>query len=117
MKPVDPRLLRYATASRGFFAVSAAIVLAQTGAIVGFAWALTSALVGAIQGQPVGELWGSIGAAAFFALLRGLLIAASERTSLAGRRRPRRSCARPWSPRWAVSVRAGSASATPPPSR
>lgn len=84
MKPVDPRLLRYATASRGFFAVSAAIVLAQTGAIVGFAWALTSALVGAIQGQPVGELWGSIGAAASFALLRGLLIAASERTSARG---------------------------------
>lgn len=84
MRPVDPRLLRYATASRGFFAVSAAIVLAQTGAIVGFAWALTSALVGAIQGQPVGELWGSIGAAASFALLRGLLIAASERTSARG---------------------------------
>ncbi|MDU0346334.1 thiol reductant ABC exporter subunit CydD [Microbacterium sp. KSW2-29] len=84
MKPVDPRLLRYATASRGFFAVSAAIVLAQTGAIVGFAWALTSALVGAIQGQPVGELWDHLGAAASFALLRGLLIAASERTSARG---------------------------------
>lgn len=84
MRPVDPRLLRYATASRGFFAVSAAIVLAQTGAIVGFAWALTSALVGAIQGQPVGELWGHLGAAASFALLRGLLIAASERTSARG---------------------------------
>ncbi|SDO96291.1 ATP-binding cassette, subfamily C, CydD [Microbacterium sp. ru370.1] len=84
MKPVDPRLLRYATASRGFLAVTAAIVLAQAGVITGFAWTLTSALVGAIQGQPLGELWGYVGAAASFALLRGLLIAASERTSARG---------------------------------
>ncbi|WP_270354164.1 thiol reductant ABC exporter subunit CydD [Microbacterium testaceum] len=84
MKPVDPRLLRYATASRGFFAVTAAIVLAQTGVIVGFAWTLTTALVGAIEGRPVGELWEYVGAAASFALLRGLLIAASERASARG---------------------------------
>ncbi|KEP74212.1 ABC transporter ATP-binding protein, partial [Microbacterium sp. SUBG005] len=84
MKPVDPRLLRYATASRGFFAVTAAVVLAQAGVIVGFAWTLTNALVGAIQGQPLGTLWGYVGAAASFAVLRGLMIAASERTSARG---------------------------------
>lgn len=84
MKPVDPRLLRYATASRGFFAVTAAIVLAQTGVTVGFAWALAAALVGAIQGRPVGELWGYIGVAASLVLLRGLLIAASERAAARG---------------------------------
>ncbi|MDQ1135994.1 ATP-binding cassette subfamily C protein CydD [Microbacterium sp. SORGH_AS 1204] len=84
MKPVDPRLVRYATASRGFFAVTAAIVLAQTGVIVGFAWALTSALVGAMQGRPLGELWGYVGVAASLVLLRGLLIAASERVSARG---------------------------------
>ncbi|MCM3615683.1 thiol reductant ABC exporter subunit CydD [Microbacterium enclense] len=84
MKPVDPRLVRYATASRSFFAVTAAIVLAQTGVIVGFAWALTSALVGAIQGRPLGELWGYVGVAASLVLLRGLLIAVSERVSARG---------------------------------
>ncbi|WP_295836711.1 thiol reductant ABC exporter subunit CydD [uncultured Microbacterium sp.] len=84
MKPVDPRLLRYASASRGFFAVTAAIVLAQTGVIVGFAWALTSALVGVIQGRSVAELWGYVEAAASLVLLRGLLIAASERASARG---------------------------------
>ncbi|MDZ5144728.1 thiol reductant ABC exporter subunit CydD [Microbacterium testaceum] len=84
MKPVDPRLLRYATASRGFFAVTAAIVLAQTGVAVGFAWALSAALVGVIQGRPVGELWGDVGVAASLVLLRGVLIAASERTSAHG---------------------------------
>ncbi|WP_150958403.1 thiol reductant ABC exporter subunit CydD [Microbacterium testaceum] len=84
MKPVDPRLLHYTTASRGFFALSAAIVLAQTGVIVGFAWALTTALVGAIQGRPVAELWGYVGVAASLVLVRGLLIAASERASARG---------------------------------
>lgn len=84
MKPVDPRLVRYATASRSFFAVTAAIVLAQTGVIVGFAWFLTSALVGAIEGRPVGALWADVGAAASLALVRGLLIAASERVSARG---------------------------------
>ncbi len=84
MKPVDPRLLRHATASRGFFAVTAAIVLAQTGVVIGFAWALTSALVGAIQGRPLGALWVDVGVAASLVLLRGLLIAASERTSARG---------------------------------
>ena len=84
MKPVDPRLLRYATASRAFFAVTAAIVLAQTGVVVGFAWALSAALVGVIQGRPVGELWGDVGVAASLVLLRGVLIAASERASAHG---------------------------------
>ncbi|WP_082484946.1 thiol reductant ABC exporter subunit CydD [Microbacterium sp. Leaf151] len=84
MKPVDPRLLRYATASRGFLAVTAAIVLAQTGVVVGFAWTLTHALVGAIEGRPLGELWGDVGIAASLVLLRGLLMAASERVSARG---------------------------------
>ena len=84
VRPVDPRLVRYASASRSFFAVSAAIVLAQTGVVVGFAWTLTAALVGAIDGKPLGELWGYVGAAAFLVLLRGMLIAASERVSARG---------------------------------
>ncbi|MFS0794720.1 thiol reductant ABC exporter subunit CydD [Microbacterium sp. 1P10AE] len=84
VRPVDPRLVRYASASRSFFAVSAAIVLAQTGVVVGFAWTLTSALVGAIDGRPLPELWGYVGAAASLVLLRGLLIAASERVSARG---------------------------------
>ncbi len=84
MRPVDPRLLRYATASRGFLAITAAIVLAQTGVIVGIAAALTAALVGAIEGRPPAELWGYVGVAASLVLVRGLLIAASERASARG---------------------------------
>ncbi|WP_050901868.1 thiol reductant ABC exporter subunit CydD [Microbacterium testaceum] len=84
MRPVDPRLVRYATAARGFLVVTAAIVLAQTGVIVGFAWALTSALVGAISGRPPAELWAHVGVAASLVLVRGLLIVASERVSARG---------------------------------
>lgn len=84
VRPVDPRLVRYASASRSFFAVSAAVVLAQTGVVVGFAWALTSALVGAIEGRPVGELTGYVAIAAALVVVRGLLIAASERVSARG---------------------------------
>ncbi|MCC4908999.1 thiol reductant ABC exporter subunit CydD [Microbacterium sp. cx-59] len=83
-RPVDPRLLRYSTASRGFLLVTAAIVLAQTGVILGFAWLLTVALVGAIAGEPVADLVPALAGAAALALLRGLLIAASERTSAIG---------------------------------
>lgn len=83
-RPVDPRLLRYSTASRGFLLVTAAIVLAQTGVIVGFAWLLTVTLVGAIAGEPVATLLPSLAGAAALALIRGLLIAASERTSAIG---------------------------------
>lgn len=83
-RPVDPRLLRYSSASRHFLLITAAIVLAQTGVIIGFAWLLTTALVGAIAAQPVDTLLPALGGAAALALLRGLLIAASERTSAIG---------------------------------
>ncbi len=52
-RPVDPRLLRYASASRGFFVAIAVIGLAQTAVIVAFAWLLTQAVTGAIAGEPL----------------------------------------------------------------
>ncbi|MFG6475193.1 thiol reductant ABC exporter subunit CydD [Microbacterium sp. P06] len=82
--PVDPRLVKYATASRSFLAITAAIVLAQTGVIVGVAWTLTSALVGAIGGAPLEQLWPLVGTAAALVVVRALLIAASERVSARG---------------------------------
>ncbi|MEV7692596.1 thiol reductant ABC exporter subunit CydD [Microbacterium sp. NPDC089189] len=83
-RPVDPRLLRYSTASRAFLVVTAAIVFAQTGVIIGFAWLLTWTLVGAIEGAPIESLLPALAGAAGLALIRGLLIAASERTSAIG---------------------------------
>ena len=75
MKPVDPRLLRYAGAARGFLAASALIGVVQTAVTVAFAWLLTDAVTGAIAGRDVsGSLLWLLGAA----LLRGILIAASD---------------------------------------
>ncbi|MFK4837574.1 thiol reductant ABC exporter subunit CydD [Microbacterium sp. ZW T2_14] len=77
-KPVDPRLLRYARASRWFFLVIAAIALAQTAVIVAFAWLLTRAITGAIDGMPPAELVRTLGALAAVVALRAVLLWARE---------------------------------------
>ncbi|MET0298040.1 MAG: thiol reductant ABC exporter subunit CydD [Microbacterium sp.] len=77
-KPVDPRLLRYAAASRGFFVAIGAIALAQTAVIVVFAWLLTRAIVGAIDGMPWAELAPTLGALAIVAAVRAVLLWARE---------------------------------------
>lgn len=75
MKPVDPRLLRYAGAARGFFALAAMIGVLQTAVVIAFAWFLTDAITGALAGRAVvtSLIW-LLG----LALLRGALIAASD---------------------------------------
>ncbi|MGP6170367.1 thiol reductant ABC exporter subunit CydD [Microbacterium sp. A204] len=75
MKPVDPRLLKYAGAARGFFVLAAVIGVAQTAVVIAFAWFLTDAVTGAIAGRSV---LSSIVWMLGLALLRGALIAASD---------------------------------------
>lgn len=75
MRPVDPRLLRYATASRAFFAQIAVVGLAQTAVIVMFAWLLTRAIVDAIAGADVS---GTLVALCGIVTARALLIWARE---------------------------------------
>ncbi|SFS16085.1 ATP-binding cassette, subfamily C, CydD [Microbacterium sp. cf046] len=53
VRPVDPRLLRYARASRTFFVLITIIGVAQTAVIVAIAWLLTIAITGAIDGMPL----------------------------------------------------------------
>lgn len=73
-RPVDPRLLRYARTSRVFFVAIGAIGLAQTLVIVSFAWLMTQAIVGAIDGMPGAELMRVLAAlAAVVAARAGLL--------------------------------------------
>jgi ATP-binding cassette subfamily C protein CydD len=72
--PVDPRLLRYARASRGFFVALAVISLAQTVVIITFAWLLTRAITGAIDGMPWPELSATLLALGGVVLVRALLI-------------------------------------------
>nr|WP_237682498.1 thiol reductant ABC exporter subunit CydD [Microbacterium sp. B19(2022)] len=68
-------MLRYAGAARGFLAASALIGVVQTAVVIVFAWLLTDAVTGAIAGRDVSAslLW-----LLLTALLRGLLIAASD---------------------------------------
>lgn len=75
--PVDPRLLRYAAASRPYFALVAVISVAQTAAVVGVAWFLTQAIVSVVDGSwptdlaPVlAALGGVVAARALFAWTR-----------------------------------------------
>lgn len=75
MKPLDPRLLRYASAARRFVAASALIGVVQTAVTVAFAWVLTDAVTGALDGRAVGT---QVAWLLVLALLRGLLIAASD---------------------------------------
>ncbi|TQJ31249.1 thiol reductant ABC exporter subunit CydD [Microbacterium sp. SLBN-146] len=77
-KPVDPRLLRYARSSRSFFIVIAAIAFVHTAVIVAFAWFLTTAIVGAIEGMPLPELLPTLGALGAVVIVRALLLWARE---------------------------------------
>jgi ATP-binding cassette subfamily C protein CydD len=77
-KPVDPRLLRYASASRGFFVAIGAIAAAQTGVVVAFAWLLTRAITGAVDGMPLADLAPTLGALALVVALRAMLLWARE---------------------------------------
>jgi ATP-binding cassette subfamily C protein CydD len=77
-KPVDPRLLKYASASRWFFVAVGAIAVAQTSVIVAFAWLLTRAITGAVDGMPPAELLPTLGALALVVALRAVLLWARE---------------------------------------
>ena len=51
VRPLDRRLLAYASAARATLALGAVIALAQTVCIVAFAWIVTQLIVRAIAGR------------------------------------------------------------------
>jgi ATP-binding cassette subfamily C protein CydD len=77
-KPIDPRLLRYASASRGFFVAVGAVAFAQTAVIVAFAWLLTRAITGVIDGMPAADLAATLGVLAAVVAARAALLWARE---------------------------------------
>jgi len=76
--PIDPRLWRYATASRSFFVVIALLSILQTAAIVGFAFFTTRAIVDAIAGE---DVTGTLLALAGVVLARSVLSFLRERVA------------------------------------
>lgn len=81
VRPVDPRLVRYASASRAFFAAIAVIGALQTAVVVAFAWLLTRAITRAIDGMPWAELIALLTALAAVIVARALLLWAREALS------------------------------------
>lgn len=81
VRPVDPRLVRYASASRAFFAAIAVIGVLQTAVVVAFAWLLTHAITRAIDGMPWAELTALLTALAAVIVARALLLWAREALS------------------------------------
>lgn len=51
MKPLDPRLLKYARSSRAFLAIGAILGLLQGGALIGIAWSIARCVTQAIEGH------------------------------------------------------------------
>lgn len=81
VRPVDPRLVRYASASRAFFAAIAVIGALQTAVVVAFAWLLTRVITRAIDGMPWAELTALLTALAAVITARALLLWAREALS------------------------------------
>ncbi|QNE46722.1 thiol reductant ABC exporter subunit CydD [Glaciihabitans sp. INWT7] len=70
MRPLDPRLLRYAAAARTFLGVGVALGIVRTAATLAFCWLLAQAIVGAIAGRSLGELLPGILSLAVVGVLR-----------------------------------------------
>jgi ATP-binding cassette subfamily C protein CydD len=56
VRPVDPRLLKYAASARGFFVAGGFLAVLQTAAVVAFAYLVTQLIVQAIDGAPLSSL-------------------------------------------------------------
>jgi ATP-binding cassette subfamily C protein CydD len=74
VRPLDPRLLRYAVSARWFLLSGAAIGVATTACILAFAWLLTTCITGAIEGRPLGELLPQVGLLVAVAVIRAVLV-------------------------------------------
>lgn len=74
MRPLDPRLLRYASAARWFLFGGAALGLAQTVTTVAFAWLLSQSITLALEGRSLAELADTVGALAVVVIVRAVLV-------------------------------------------
>nr|WP_241747808.1 thiol reductant ABC exporter subunit CydD [Microbacterium aquimaris] len=73
--------MRYARASRGFFGAIAAISLAQTLVVIAFAWLVTQAVTGVVDGAAPSELVPTLAALSGVVALRAGLLWAREAVS------------------------------------
>ncbi|TFB69720.1 thiol reductant ABC exporter subunit CydD [Cryobacterium glaciale] len=74
MRPLDPRLLRYAHAARRFLLIGALLGFAQTLVVIAFAWLLTRAITLTVAGEPLSQILSTLAALAGVIVLRAVLI-------------------------------------------
>ena len=84
MRPLDPRLLRYAVSARWLLAGGLAVGVATTATIVAFAWLLTACITGAVAGAGLESLLPQLGALAVVGAVRAGLIYAQDLLSAHG---------------------------------
>ena len=78
MRPLDPRLLRYASAARRFLVAGSLISLLQAVVTVAFAWFLSQSIAGAIDGRPLPQIAAMIAWLALVTILRAGLVWSQE---------------------------------------
>ena len=74
MRPLDRRLLRYASAARRFLLIGALLGFAQTVVVIAFAWLLARAITLAVAGEHLSEIAPTLAALAGAIVLRSVLI-------------------------------------------
>lgn len=84
MRPLDPRLLRYASATRATLGAGGLLALLQTAATVAFAWLVTQLIVRGIDGAPLPELSAPLAGLVLVAIARGILLWLAEAVSARG---------------------------------
>lgn len=84
MRPLDPRLLRYASATRGTLAVGAVLAVLQTVSAIAFAALVTELIVRAIGGAAVASLAGMFAQLGVVVVVRAALFWATDAVSARG---------------------------------
>ncbi|TFD65206.1 thiol reductant ABC exporter subunit CydD [Cryobacterium ruanii] len=74
VRPLDRRLLHYASAARRFLLIGALLGFAQTVVVIAFAWLLTRAITLAVAGERLSEIVPTLAALAGAIVLRSVLI-------------------------------------------
>ncbi|WP_285116895.1 thiol reductant ABC exporter subunit CydD [Leifsonia sp. fls2-241-R2A-40a] len=84
MRPLDPRLLRYASATRGTLAAGAVLAVLQTASTIAFAWLVTDLIVRAIAGEAPASLGGTLALLTVVVGCRAALLWATDVVSARG---------------------------------
>ncbi|WP_082498456.1 thiol reductant ABC exporter subunit CydD [Plantibacter sp. Leaf314] len=84
MRPLDPRLLRYARGARSVLALGAVIALVQTACTLGFAWFVAQLVSRSIAGDPIDELLPSLWLLTGIVVLRSAAVLAADAVNARG---------------------------------